>query len=420
MQRRTILRFEELEDRAVPSSSSVLAPAAVTPSFAAAQPAAQPSNVHVFGVIQGTYTDLGHPGIDAGTSVSFKGSGAVDYLGAVSLTGSLQGTGNITFGQANGELTLTDGRGSVTLQLVGPTQGMFAPLPSHFAFSVVTGTGAYQGLTLTGEVDLVRHAVGKTFTLTFTALQAQDAGALAGSAAGAYQRTRLVGDTGASYTLTGTGAVGLLGAVSVAGSFQCTGFSLSGHATGQLTLSNAAGSVTLRLVGPEQGAFAPPPGQFTFTVEKGTGAYTDFRKSGVLELGLKPAGLALGTGVAALGDQGSFALTFHPSAASATTGIRGVVLEGPVAPVARPGVPNTRPVPGAVLSVRLADGITEVANVRADAQGMFHLSLTPGVYVIVPLPPDPGAVLPHGTLQKVSVTSGHVLDLTFVLDTGIR
>jgi hypothetical protein len=51
-------------------------------------------------------------------------------------------------------LTLSNGQGNVTLQLTGPEQPGFAPLPEKFHFSVVSATGAYKGLKVKGSIDL--------------------------------------------------------------------------------------------------------------------------------------------------------------------------------------------------------------------------------------------------------------------------
>jgi hypothetical protein len=57
---------------------------------------------------------------------------------------------------------------------------------------------------------------------------------------------------------------------------------------GELTFSNAKGSVTIELVGPEQPGFSPLPGTFRYTVKKGTGACAHLTGSGSLSLKLSP------------------------------------------------------------------------------------------------------------------------------------
>jgi hypothetical protein len=103
-----------------------------------------------------------------------------------------------------------------------------------------------------------------------------------------------------------------------------------------------------------------------------------------------------------------------------SSGIRGIAIEGPTSPVVRPGVPNTRPLPYAIITVQPAGGGAEIARQQADANGRFQIALAPGTYLVVPLPPQPGAVLPRGQSQTVTVPSGRFLDLVIQYDTGIR
>jgi hypothetical protein len=102
------------------------------------------------------------------------------------------------------------------------------------------------------------------------------------------------------------------------------------------------------------------------------------------------------------------------------SGIQGVAVEGPIAPVERPGVPNTRPLPGAIITVQPAGGGPEIARQQADASGQFQIPLAPGSYLIVPLPPPPGAFFPRGTPQTVTVPAGVFVNVTVQYDTGIR
>jgi hypothetical protein len=102
------------------------------------------------------------------------------------------------------------------------------------------------------------------------------------------------------------------------------------------------------------------------------------------------------------------------------SGIRGVAMEGPIFPLERPGVPNTRPLPNAIIQIyRVEDG-KGVARQRTDANGRFEFSLPPGIYRIVPLPPDPSATLPRAAPQKVTVEAGRFTEVVIDYDTGIR
>lgn len=107
-------------------------------------------------------------------------------------------------------------------------------------------------------------------------------------------------------------------------------------------------------------------------------------------------------------------------AGGGASGIQGVAVEGPISPVERPGVPNTRPLPYAIITVQPAGGGPEIARQQADASGHFQIALNPGTYLIVPLPPQPGAFFPRGIPQTVTVPAGVFVNLTVQYDTGIR
>jgi hypothetical protein len=95
--------------------------------------------------------------------------------------------------------------------------------------------------------------------------------ALAGQVSGTWQRKGVVTDVGGDQLLTGSGRVAPLGQVTMQGELHTPGFVAHGQARGTVTLSNAAGSVTLQLVGPSQKGFSQPPTTFHFTITGGTG-----------------------------------------------------------------------------------------------------------------------------------------------------
>jgi uncharacterized delta-60 repeat protein len=92
--------------------------------------------------------------------------------------------------------------------------------------------------------------------------------------------------------------------------------------------------------------------------------------------------------------------------ADAGPGIRGVVMLGPILPVSRYGIPNERPLPGAIISIESAGGGTEITRVVADQQGRFEIHLQPGTYLLVPLPPEGAVWFPRGVPQTVVVGPG--------------
>jgi hypothetical protein len=107
-------------------------------------------------------------------------------------------------------------------------------------------------------------------------------------------------------------------------------------------------------------------------------------------------------------------------AVTTPSGIRGIAIEGPISPVVRPGIPNTRPLPYGIVTVQPAGGGSEIARQQADVNGRFQIALPPGTYLVVPLPPQPGAMFPRGQSQTVTVPQGQFVDLILQYDTGIR
>ncbi len=168
-QRRTILRIEELESRVALSSynPALVATAASWAEYQAIAPASQPSE-DLHGHLHGSYTIVpSNP--DTGTQYDLSGSGYIHGLGQVTTTGELHSTGFIRNGRATGTLTLQNANGTVTLQLVGPSQPGFAPLPNHFHYTIVSATGAYTGMHGSGTIDLHVQpnpsGTGGTFTM---------------------------------------------------------------------------------------------------------------------------------------------------------------------------------------------------------------------------------------------------------------
>jgi hypothetical protein len=205
-----------------------------------------------------------------------------------------------------------------------------------------------------------------------------------------------VPDTGTRYDFQGTAKLAKLGDVTIQGSLVSLGFVAQGHAGGTLTFTNAHGSVTVALEGPLQNGFAPLPQTFTYHVVSGTGAYKNLKDHGSLELMLKADPVGPAADAIFLTGHGTFTLTVagHPQA-RANSGIEGVALVGPIQPVERLGVPDTKPLPGAVILIETADGGKEVARAVADQNGKFDIRLAPGSYLLVALPPTPGAVTVH-------------------------
>jgi len=102
------------------------------------------------------------------------------------------------------------------------------------------------------------------------------------------------------------------------------------------------------------------------------------------------------------------------------TGVRGLVLAGPVCPVERiPPDPGCapRPVEGAVLIVRGADG-AEAGRAQTDGRGFFELPLDPGSYTLEPQPVE--GLMATAAPLSFTVEDGASTPLTVEYDTGIR
>lgn len=91
---------------------------------------------------------------DVGSSYELSGAGNVTKLGMVTVDAKLHSVGFIANGHAGGTLTFTNPRGSLTIELTGPSQPGFAALPSHFSYQVLSGTGSFQNVHGTGTIDV--------------------------------------------------------------------------------------------------------------------------------------------------------------------------------------------------------------------------------------------------------------------------
>jgi len=129
-------------------------------------PDPKPPKPALRGSIQGTYD---HPiGVDGPIVYLVQGSGTVAPLGKASAKGSIVVKGFGPGAGSNGvSLTLSDGKGSVTLELLAPG----ANYPASFQYKVSNATGAFGGLTgKTGTAQFKLTPSGLqsgTFTLTF-------------------------------------------------------------------------------------------------------------------------------------------------------------------------------------------------------------------------------------------------------------
>jgi hypothetical protein len=120
------------------------------------------------GTLTGTYTTA-HGNPDIGTQYGLTGSGTLNLVGQVTAKGTLQSLGNLASGHAGGAVTLTVAKDTITLQLTGPKQKGFAPLPTHFTYKVTVASGQFASLKgHGGTADLTLGAAWGTTPGSFS------------------------------------------------------------------------------------------------------------------------------------------------------------------------------------------------------------------------------------------------------------
>jgi len=104
----------------------------------------------------------------------------------------------------------------------------------------------------------------------------------------------------------------------------------------------------------------------------------------------------------------------QPATGPSASLVTGKVTAGPVSPGARPGVPATRPVQGAI--VEALRGNQVLATARTDRSGRYQFRLQPGTYLIRA---ESSKYLSKEKSRTVTLASGRKVTVNFVLDTGI-
>ena len=105
----------------------------------------------------------------------------------------------------------------------------------------------------------------------------------------------------------------------------------------------------------------------------------------------------------------------RPGTGPPATLVTGRVAAGPVAPLARPGVPATRAVRGA--TVEALRGNQVMATAYTDEAGRYELRLQPGTYLIRT---QSDKYLSRQASKTVTLSRGQRLTVNLVFDTGIR
>jgi hypothetical protein len=114
----------------------------------------QGSALALTGSVQGGYVVSGAIP-DIGKNYQFGVAGRVSPLGQIGASGQIHTTGFIATGMATGTMTLAAPRGTVKLQLTGPAQPGFAPLPSTMSYTIMGGKGAYKKATGSGMITIM-------------------------------------------------------------------------------------------------------------------------------------------------------------------------------------------------------------------------------------------------------------------------
>src|SRR5215469_13424201 len=106
--------------------------------------------------------------------------------------------------------------------------------------------------------------------------------------------------------------------------------------------------------------------------------------------------------------------SYRPGTGPPASLVTGTVAAGPVAPLARPGVPATRAVRGA--TVEALRGNQVMATASTDKAGRYELRLQPGTYLIRT---QSDKYLSREASKTVTLSRGQKLTVNLVFDTGI-
>lgn len=108
-----------------------------------------------------------------------------------------------------------------------------------------------------------------------------------------------------------------------------------------------------------------------------------------------------------------------PPPAPRDSGIEGQVKIGPMCPVIEEGTPCPDEPYEATIVVKDSKSGRQVATVQSGPDGMFHVMLAPGEYVLEPQSPNPGAP-PYAEPQTVTVEADQFTYVEILYESGIR
>ena len=106
----------------------------------------------------------------------------------------------------------------------------------------------------------------------------------------------------------------------------------------------------------------------------------------------------------------------QPPAPTDDTGLTGVVVRGPIAPVCEIDKPCNSPF---IAAFGVYENTRRVAGFRSDANGRFTVTLAAGTYRIIPAADAP-IIQPSAQVKTVDVHPVGLTQVTLEFDTGIR
>lgn len=128
------------------TSTTTTPPRTTPPPTTSPRPTTTPSQTYRSTSWQGqgryTLTTNASTGVK---TYNFEGTADLGNSNFFSMKGSIQTVGNVASGMAKGRLTLTSSKGTLIIDVTGPTQTRNSALPTTLNYRIVSGTGYFAG-----------------------------------------------------------------------------------------------------------------------------------------------------------------------------------------------------------------------------------------------------------------------------------
>jgi hypothetical protein len=317
--RRTVLGVEELGGRVLPSATVATA----VPLAAAAQTTTSTTTTGSAWTGQGRFT-LTTNKTTAVETYALQGSVDIGSSNFFTISGSVSTVGSKA-GHATGKVVLSGSKGTLTLNVTGPSQAARAGFPATATYTVVSGTGMFSHYSGHGTIKISPTLFpGDTdrghFSVSATAPVGSSTGPVQpptkppvpnttkGPSWTGQGRYTLAANrtTGVkTYTLQGSADFGPDGFFAIGGSIHTVGNVASGKASGRITISDKRGTLVLSVTGPTQSRNAGLPSSLTYIVVSGTGFFAKYVGQGAVQLS---APLFMG-----YFNQGHFSISVRPT-----------------------------------------------------------------------------------------------------------